>query len=146
MVKGCIGIGLVDALFYGINKGIEEVMGRSSMVLSRRVSTAIMEFLRRKKLVYEGMSILEIKKLFVDVFGLAEDLIIIERYNEVVFKVIKPVLTAFLEEVRNGNVKPYICSFIGVLSLIYSEAKGIRLMLLDVKPQDDFINIVFKKL
>jgi hypothetical protein len=63
-----------------------------------------------------------------------------------VFRVVKPVLTDFLEEIMNANVKQYICPFIGVLSLLYSEVKDVRLMLLDVKPQDDFVDLVFKKL
>jgi hypothetical protein len=44
-----------------------------------------------------------------------------------------------------ANIKPYVCPFLGVMARMYSEIKGVKLMLLDVKPQGDIVEIVFKK-
>ncbi|WP_457550728.1 hypothetical protein [Archaeoglobus sp.] len=78
----CVNVELVNAIFYGINKGIGEVMGEGGMVLGRRTSSAITEYLKKRGLLSKST---DIRKLFVDL-GLSEDLIIEEKDKEVIFK------------------------------------------------------------
>jgi hypothetical protein len=145
-VSRCVGVDLINALFYGTNKGIGEIMGNGGMVLGRRIALEITNFLKNKGLIKDGMDEEDIRQLFVEVFGLSEDLIIEDRGKEVVFRVIKPVLTDFLEEVVKNNLTPYVCPFVGVLSNIYSEAKKVKLMLVDVKPESKEVELIFKKI
>ncbi len=135
----------VSALYYGINKGIGEVMGSGGMVLSRVTSKAMLEFLREKGILHENMSDDEVKELFVKVLGLSEDLEIQEDEMEVSFVVVKPTLVDFLKKVTEENIKPYICPFIHILAKVYENGKDYKLMLEDVFPEGDVVKLKFKK-
>ncbi len=135
----------VSALYYGINKGIGEVMGSGGMVLSRVTSKAMLEFLREKGILHENMSDDEVKELFVKVLGLSEDLEIQEDEMEVSFVIVKPTLVDFLKKVTEENIKPYICPFIHILAKVYENGKDYKLMLEDVFPEGDVVKLKFKK-
>ena len=135
----------VSALYYGINKGIGEVMGSGGMVLSRVTSKAMLEFLREKGILHENMSDDEVKELFVKVLGLSEDLEIQEDEMEVSFVVVKPTLVDFLKKVTEENIKPYICPFIHILAKVYENGKDYKLMLEDIFPEGDIVKLKFKK-
>ncbi len=137
---------LVSALFYGINKGIGDVLGEGGAVLGRRASMSIVEFLKEKGMVKENMSNEEIRKLFVEEFGLAEDVQILEEDKKVTFKIVKPTLVDFLKAIMEKGLTPYVCPFVGVLALIYSESKGVKLMMNDVVPKGDEVDLIFKVL
>ncbi|MCQ6254172.1 MAG: hypothetical protein HZY31_04320, partial [Methanocaldococcus sp.] len=64
----------LSALYYGINKSIGDVMGSGGMVLGRRTSKEMVNFLKDEGILKENMSFEDIKELFVDKFGLSEDL------------------------------------------------------------------------
>ncbi len=136
----------VSALYYSINKAIYEVMGNGGKVLGRRASYEMIRFFRDLGYIKENMSNDEIKDVFVDKFGLAGDLNIIEENDKVIFEIIKPTLILFLRKLMEENLKPYICPFIHLLSELYSETKDCRLMLLDVIPESpEKVKLIFKK-
>ncbi len=136
----------VSALYYGINKGICEVMGSGGMVLSRVTSKAMLDFLREKGILHENMSKDEVKELFVKVLGLSEDLEIQENEREVFFVVVKPTLVDFLNKLMEENIKPYICPFIHILAKVYENGKDYKLMLEEVFPGGDRVRLKFKKI
>ncbi len=137
-------IELLNALFYGMNKGIDAVMG-SSPVIGRIISRYMMEFFERKGVVRKNMTDEEIRKLFVEKFGLAEDLKIYENSDSLKFEVVKPKLRDFLEEVLRENVRPHVCPFVGLLAQIYSYSKNVKIMLLNVDVKEDNVILKFKK-
>ncbi len=136
----------VSALYYGINKGIVEVMGEGGKVLGRRTSLEMLKLLKDIGLIKENMKDDEIKNLFVDNFGLSEDLIIEDSENEIKFKVVKPTLDLFLQKINEEKIEPFVCPFIHLLSLIYSEGRNYNLMLKEVNPTTEGAEIIFKKI
>ncbi|ADC70097.1 conserved hypothetical protein [Methanocaldococcus sp. FS406-22] len=136
----------VSALYYGINKAISDVMGDGGKVLGRRASYEMIKFLKELGILKEKMSNEEIKNLFVDTFGLSEDLNIIEDDKKVIFEVVRPTLDVFLKKLMEENLKPYVCPFMYLLSDIYGESNNCRLMLYDVIPEsEEKIKLIFKK-
>ncbi len=137
----------LSALYYGINKSIGDVMGSGGMVLGRRTSKEMVNFLKDEGILKENMSFEDIKELFVDKFGLSEDLKIEDSGKEVVFYVIKPTLSKFLQKIKEQNLKPFVCPFIHLLSYLYEELNNykFRLMLTDVQQEHDTVKLIFKK-
>ncbi len=142
----CIGVELVNALFYGINKSIGEIMGQGGAVLGRRVSQEIVQFLESRDLINKDMNDSDIVNLFVNVMKLSKDLKIIDDKDFVTFKIVEPTLKDFLNEIMQRNITPYVCPFVGVLCNIYSEIKGIKLTLSKVIPKENEVDLVFKKI
>ncbi|WP_456371561.1 hypothetical protein [Methanocaldococcus sp.] len=137
----------VSALYYSINKSIGDVMGSGGMVLGRRASKEMIDFLKDEGILKENMSFEDIKELFVDKFGLSEDLKIEDSGKEVVFYIVKPTLTKFLQKIKEQNLKPFVCPFIHLLSYLYEELNNhkFRLMLTDVQQEHDTVKLIFKK-
>ncbi|WP_456375412.1 hypothetical protein [Methanocaldococcus sp.] len=137
----------VSALYYSINKSIGDVMGSGGMVLGRRASKEMIDFFREEGILKDDMSFDDIKELFVNKFGLSEDLKIENKEDSVIFYVIKPTLSKFLQKINEHNLKPYICPFIHLLSYLYEELNNhkFRLMLTDVQQEHDTVKLTFKK-
>ncbi|WP_423793375.1 hypothetical protein ACPB8Q_03945 [Methanocaldococcus indicus] len=131
----------VSALYYGINKGINNIIGSGGKVLGRIVSKEIITFLEEF-----GIKNVDIKKLFTEIFGLAEDLKIVEDDEKVIFTVVNPTLKEFLKKSMEEKIQLYICPFIHLLSELYSKDKDYKLMLLNVEPiSENEVNLIFKK-
>ena len=136
----------VSALYYGINKGIVNIIGTGGQVLGRKTAKEMISFLKEEGVIREDMSDEDIRDLFVNVFGLSEDLNIEDRGEEVVLHVVKPTLRPFLERIMKEKIIPYICPFIYLLSEIYSQNKGYKLMFKNTAPEGEGIKLVFKKI
>ncbi len=136
----------VSALYYGINKAIVDVIGTGGKVLGRRTSYEMIKFLKDMDVIHENMTDSEIEDLFVNKFGLSEKIIIENNDNEVIFHVINPTLDLFLEKIMEENIEPYVCPFIHLLSRIYEESRGYKLMLKQVIPKQEQASIIFKKM
>ncbi len=139
---------LLSALYYGINKAISEVLGLGGMVLGRRTSKEMVNFLKDEGILKENMSFEDIKELFVDKFGLSEDLKIEDSGKEVVFYVIKPTLKMYREKMKDEKIEPYVSPFIYLLADIYEKINGgkFKLTLKQVESQPDCIKVIFKKI
>ncbi len=135
----------VSLLYYGINKAIIKVMGTGGMVLGRRTSYEMITLLKNMGYLHENMDNNDVKNLFVNTFGLSEDLIIEETENEIIFNVVKPTLGLFLKKIMEEHIEPYVCPFIHLLSAIYSETKPYNLMLKQVIPEPNNAKLIFKK-
>jgi len=136
----------VSALYYSINKAIYDVMGDGGKVFGRRASYEMIKLLKDLGFIKENMSNEEIKNLFVNTFGLSEDLNIVEEDKKVIFEVINPTLDLFLKKLMEENLKPYVCPFMYLLSEIYSVSNNCRLMLSDVVPEtEEKVKLIFKK-
>jgi len=136
----------VSALYYGINKAVVDIVGTGGQVLGRESAKEMISFLKEEGILKENMTDREIRDLFVNLFGLAEDLKIEDREEEVVFQVIKPVLTPFLERVMKERITPYVCPFMYLLSEIYSQNRGYKLMFKNTVPGKEDVKLIFKKI
>jgi hypothetical protein len=136
----------VSVLYYGINKAIVDVMGTGGMVLGRRTSQEMIKLLKDLGVLKENMTDEDIEKLFVEVFGLSENIVIENNDDEVIFHVINPTLDIFLGKIIEENIEPYVCPFIHLLSRVYEEDKDYKLMLKGVIPEHNKASIVFKKI
>ncbi len=140
---------ILSALYYGINKAISEVLGPGGMVVGRRASKEMVNFLKDEGILKDNMSFEDIKNLFVNEFGLSEDLLIEDNGKEVVFNVIKPTLHIFLKRMVEEKIEPYVCPFIYLLADIYEKINGnkFKLTLKHVdNTQPDSIKVIFKKI
>jgi len=135
----------VSALYYGINKAIVDIIGTGGQVLGRETAREMIAFLRDEGILKGDMKDEDIRDLFVGVFGLSEDLKIEDRGEEVVFHVVKPTLHQFLKRAMEERITPYICPFIYLLSEIYSQSKGYRLMFKNTVPEGESVKLIFKK-
>ncbi|XRO74828.1 hypothetical protein ACO3TA_05410 [Methanocaldococcus sp. 28A] len=136
----------VSALYYGINKAISDIVGTASMVIGRRASEEIIKLLKEIGLLHDNMTKEDIINLFVNTFGLSEDLIIEEKDDKVIFTIVKPTLDLFLKKLMEENSAPYVCPYIYLLSNIYEINKEYKLMLHEIIPQSDQVKLIFKKI
>ncbi|WP_457611721.1 hypothetical protein [Methanocaldococcus sp.] len=132
----------VSALYYGINKGISDILGEGSKVLSRKISMEMINFLEDVGYLNNIKDKEDLIKLFTKDFGLAEDLKIEENDDEVIFIVINPTLDLFIKKMKTV---PQVCPFIHLLSLPYSKLFNVKLMFKDVIIEGNKIKLIFKK-
>ncbi|GBF36315.1 hypothetical protein [Methanofervidicoccus abyssi] len=125
----------VSALYYGINKAIVNIIGTGGQVLGREASRKMLELLKEEDIIKENMKDEDIKDTFVNIFGLSEDLKIENNNDEVIFHVVRPTLSLFLERIAKEKIPLYICPFMYLLSEIYSYNKGYNLMFKNVLPE-----------
>ncbi|CAB3289972.1 conserved protein of unknown function [Methanocaldococcus lauensis] len=139
---------LLSALYYGINKAISEVLGPGGMVVGRRASKEMVNFLKDEGILKDNMSFDDIKKLYVNEFELSEDLSIEDNGKEVIFTIIKPTLTIYREKMKDEKIEPYVSPFIYLLADIYEKINNgrFKLTLKQVDSQSDSIKVVFKKI
>ncbi|WP_456416400.1 hypothetical protein [Methanocaldococcus sp.] len=139
---------LLSALYYGINKAISEVLGPGGMVLGRRASKEMVNFLKDEGILKENMSIEDIKNLYVNEFELSEDLSIEDTGKEVIFTIIKPTLKMYREKMNDEHIEPYVSPFIYLLADIYEKIndRKFKLTLKQVESQPDCIKVIFKKI
>ncbi|WP_456371560.1 hypothetical protein [Methanocaldococcus sp.] len=139
---------LLSALYYGINKAISEVLGPGGMVLGRRASKEMVNFLKDEGILKENMSIEDIKNLYVNEFELSEDLSIEDTGKEVIFTIIKPTLKMYREKMNDEHIEPYVSPFIYLLADIYEKINDgkFKLTLKQVESQPDCIKVIFKKI
>ena len=135
----------VSTLYYGINKSIINIVGTGGKALGRRTSVEMINLLKELGILKENMTNDEIKNLFVNDFGLSENLNIIENENEIIFEVINPTLDLFLGKLMEEQIEPFVCPFIHLLSSIYEETHNTKLMLKEVIPEQNKASIIFKK-
>ena len=136
----------VSALYYGINKAIVNIIGTGGQVLGREASRKMLELLKEENIIKENMKDEDIKDIFVNIFGLSEDLKIENNNDEVIFHVVRPTLSLFLERIVKEKITPYICPFIYLLSEIYSYNKEYNLMFKNTLPEGDTVKLMFKKI
>ncbi|AEH07490.1 hypothetical protein [Methanothermococcus okinawensis] len=136
----------VSTLYYGINKAVIDIMGTGGMVLGRRTSYYMIKLLKDMNILKEKMNNEEIRDLFVNTFGLSEDLVIEDNEDEVIFNVVNPTLDLFLGKIMEEGINPYVCPFIHLLSSIYEETGNSKLMLKQVIPEHNKAKLIFKKI
>ena len=96
----------VSALYYGINKAIVNIIGTGGQVLGRETSRKMVELLKEENIIKENMGDEDIKDIFVNIFGLSEDLKIENNNDEVIFHVVRPTLSLFLERIMKEKITP----------------------------------------
>jgi len=133
------------SLHHAMQKITENTTGEERKKLLRIAGQAVLDFLKENDIVKDRMTLSDVKHVFVDVLDLLDDLKIEDKENEIVFKLINPLLADCLREAYLTNT-PVFCPYIGVIEILYSQINKTKLDLTAVEPQKEGnLELTFRK-
>jgi|UniRef100_A0A7C3WNK2 hypothetical protein len=114
---------------YAVNKAASRVLGKSAVVLTRSVSEDLWSCLVSRGLIPPNPSFEDLRKLFVEKLGLAEDLSF-EESGEVVAIVLRGLtVSEFLEAATRERFEPVVCPLASILVRACENMSGGKLVL-----------------
>ena len=126
----------VNLYMYAVNKAAYEVLGRSGLVLSRAASEKLLNQLKRCGLLSEKPTWEEVKRLFVEELGLADDIVFSREGNGVVIEMKGLKVAEFLRLTVEESFEPVACPLASVILHVCEMMCGCRLVLRGFKVPD----------
>lgn len=121
---------------YAINKAAYKVLGRSGLVLSRAASEELLSYLKRNGYLQAKPSWEDVKRLFVEEMGLADDMVFSREGNNAIIEMRGLKVAEFLKLTREENFEPVACPLASVILHVCEMMCSCRLVLRGFKVLD----------
>lgn len=105
----------VNLYMYAVNKAASRVLGKSAVVLTRGVSEDLWNYLVSRGLIPPNPSFEDLRKLFAEKLGLAEDVVLEESGGEVTITFRGLTVGEFLEAAAREGFEPVVCPLASIL-------------------------------
>jgi len=126
----------VNLYMYAVNKAAYKVLGRGGLALSRAASEELLSYLKRNGYLPEKPSWEDVKRLFVEELGLADDMVFSREGSSVTIEMRGLKVAEFLKLTREENFEPVACPLASVILHVCEMMCGCRLVLRGFKVLD----------
>ena len=104
-----------NLFMYAVNKAAARILGKGALALTRGVSEDLWNYLVSRGLVPPNPTLEDLKELFVEKLGLAEDVLIEEEGDKLTITFKGLTVSDFLEAAMREGFEPVVCPLASIL-------------------------------